>query len=105
MTHIEAMKLALKALDGPYDPEDHECVNVALAALDQAIAEAELVQRAEDAFSRSEQKPVYETPQRKPLTLERIIQITDEIPMDNGGVFVLVARAVEAAHGIKEKNT
>ena len=42
------------------------------------------------------------TPQRKPLTEEQIIEATEHIDTSRHGYFVHITRAIEAAHGIKE---
>ena len=45
-------------------------------------------------------------PQRKPLTDEEIKGIYEDCDAPTGGQFTLAfTRAIEAAHGIKEKNT
>jgi hypothetical protein len=48
-------------------------------------------------------EPVYAapaTPIHKPLTEERIIDVTEHISMETPGCFISIARAIERAHGI-----
>ena len=45
-------------------------------------------------------------PQRKPLTDEEVVEVLGNLrERITGNVFLAFARAIEAAHGIKEKNT
>jgi hypothetical protein len=50
--------------------------------------------------------PLYTTPpQRKPLTDEKVVEMLGNLRESiTGNVFLAFARAIEAAHGIKEKN-
>ena len=49
--------------------------------------------------------PLYTTsPQRKPLTDEDVERIVREATVGEHGIGYTIARAIEAAHGIKEKN-
>jgi hypothetical protein len=45
-------------------------------------------------------EPALSAPQRHPLTVDEIIRITDEIPIDKKGFVIDIVRAVEQAHGI-----
>ena len=48
-------------------------------------------------------KPLYTTPpQRKPLTSEDVERIVREARVGEHGIGYTIARAIEAAHGIKE---
>ena len=50
--------------------------------------------------------PLYTTPpQRKPMTDEDVERIVREARVGEHGIGYTIARATEAAHGIKEKST
>jgi hypothetical protein len=121
MMSIEAMKQALEALQGHgyYDTTQQR---EAITSLRQAIAEAEkqepvqvsikdfvkIVQGKEDLIGRPiywaefPNSDIYPQP-RKPLTDEQIKGIYEDCDAPTGGQFTLAfAKAIEAAHGIKE---
>jgi hypothetical protein len=129
LTNIEAMKQALEALgsymeatDSEADAEAHSLMAAAFFKLKEAVAEAEkqepygYVSIGDDPFFQKETpdigrwETVYTTPpaaQRKPLTDHQITQIC--VDLWSGGwretAMRNFARAIEAAHGIGEKNT
>jgi hypothetical protein len=132
--NIAAMKLALEALERAvstcFDRRAHEDVmsrpehfiNQTITALRTAIAEAESVKpiawaninKHGDITHTNNKRmpwsktPLYTTPpaaQRQPLTEEQLKPIADEYRILFGGWVVDFARAIEAAHGIKETNT
>ena len=88
----EALTLALEALKKVYD-------NVSFyGEVSEAIAAIEAVLNSPNGEAQ---------PQRKPLTDEEIGKIVDTHTTDDGGYDICcsghgVARAIEAAHGIKE---
>ena len=125
---IEAMKLALEALDCIYSPlhvREITKVGNAMKALRQAIADAEKQEphcyMDEYGYVEGEMKqymeenggwyPVYTTPpQRKPLTDEQIFDLSEPFGAfqygdAQGHKRLEFARAIEAAHGITKENT
>lgn len=127
MNHIDTMKLALEALSSDWDG----CVNSrkgeAITALREALAEqpaqqepvvwmemvvANLVREGVNKHKARElAQHFYTTPpaQRKPLTGEKILHLVNthvgapsmSYPLDSSD-WMNFARAIEAAHGIKE---
>ena len=113
----EALKLLVEALS-LYETRTDGLVNKALAAGKEALAQPEQEQGEPVAWLNEEKKiiywhnthetddyhgfkrttPLYTTPQRKPLTDEQI----QECWYRTQGDAELFARAIEAAHGIKE---
>ena len=121
---IIALKLALEALDGLSEPYD---VLKAQEAIKEALALSESSTKCEEtSHAQPEQEPVacvgtngelmwlnkskviyskpiplYTTPpQRKPLSNQKIIEMYNEPRSD--AEMIEFARAIEAAHGIKE---
>jgi hypothetical protein len=120
MTQTEALRLALEALE--YRGTDSwrkrqpaiTAIKAALEAKDEPVAwmcaDASLINKGYARFSHvcmGEWKiPVYTTPpQRKPLTNEQLKAIVsdtvDGVTVSESVLFRCVARAIEAAHGIK----
>ena len=131
MTKDEALKLALEALERCvatcFDPYAHEqamswpehFVNQTITAIKEALAQPEqkpvawmtedecevYTSKQVDGCFQHDHIPLYTTPpQRKPLTDEEIHSVRDSFGEDPV-MLVAFARAIEAAHGIKEKNT
>ena len=71
---------------------------------DMFFTEAEAVEMAQLKGTHAEVKPLYTAPQRKPLTDEDVERIVREARVGEHGIGYTIARAIEAAHGIKEKN-
>ena len=131
----EAMKLALEALEiglaYPGMRFYHDNIRAAITALRDAIAEAEKQEPVawicnhyeagmkndvdywqNDIDALPVGTPLYTTPhaaQRQPLTDEQIDDIWNRYCDEMGEASINdaydIARAIEAAHGIKEKNT
>ena len=137
LQELNAMKLALEALDGLYMPNELERVNKAITAINEVLAE-HAMSKVQRLGQEIEQEPVareavYETiihwdecggkrsrrelasrivslytapPQRKPLSAEQVSEICAEWTDENGNTGSFgrrqIARAIEAAHGIKE---
>ena len=128
MTKDEALKLALEALKYPLN-QSHENFNVdmaellahrAITAIKEALAQPEqepvailhrypskcrmTVEYTDEITEvREGSWPLYTTPpQRKPLTDEEIILIVAECASSHQHTDIHFARAIEAAHGIKE---
>jgi len=122
MTEREALKLALEALEKshtcPLLPDD--CAE-AITAIEEALAQPEqepvawmyevnnahtcldLFEPPDDAYDEGTLHPLYTTPpQRKPLTDEEIAETLTGYRLSDA---IDITRAIEAAHGIKEKNT
>ena len=123
MTKDEALKLALEALK--YEPinktsGEKDLKDQAITAIKEALAQPEqeplacvgpwhdgrltLIPRySHQTFERDQ--PLYTTPpQRKPLTDEEIDRINLVCPpTQQGRTYRAFARAIEAAHGIKEQ--
>ena len=59
-----------------------------------------LAQQAESVYITPPQGIYYTPPQRKPLTIDAIIELAQEIDWPSGA-YIDFARAIEAAHGIK----
>jgi hypothetical protein len=94
---IERLKAALEAKDEPvawfwFDERDGgEWIHIA----DNQINA--------DKFGNAKVIPLYTTPpQRKPLMIDSIIELAQEIDWP-AGAYIDFARAIESAHGIKEK--
>jgi hypothetical protein len=127
MTLIETMKLALEALEA-CNRSDMKQVNEAITALRTAIAEAEKQEPVAwanlDQYGNLHESssqtvppwtfPVYRHPpaaQRQPLTDEQMYEAVRPLCRTDLVARALVEvskdeyRAIEAAHGIKEKNT
>ena len=124
MTEREALKLALEALescdaahitDGGRQWYDEKLVDKAITAIKDSLAQpeqepvGEIVDAIEGAFKCSFTKmlPVgtklYTTPpQRKPLSDEEIETYRHMIDWTAHWSYINFARAIEAAHGIKE---
>ena len=122
----EALKLALEALescdaahitDGGRQWYDEKLVDKAITAIKDSLAQpeqepvGEIVDAIEGAFKCSFTKmlPVgtklYTTPpQRKPLSDEEIETYRHMLDWTAEWSYINFARAIEAAHGIKEKN-
>ena len=128
MTKDEALKLALEALKYPLN-QSHENFNVdmaellahrAITAIKEALAQPEqepvailhrypskcrmTVEYTDEITEvREGSWPLYTTPpQSKPLTDEEIILIVAECAASHQHTDIHFARAIEAAHGIKE---
>ena len=138
LQELNAMKLALEALDGLYMPNELERVNKAITAINEVLAE-HAMSKVQRLGQEIEQEPVareavYETiihwdecggkrsrrelarrivslytapPQRKPLTNGEIytayITATNQtLRATDERLAFAFARAIEAAHGIKE---
>ena len=128
MTKDEALKLALEALKYPLN-QLHENFNVdmaellahrAITAIKEALAQPEqepvailhrypskcrmTVEYTDEITEvREGSWPLYTTPpQRKPLSDEQIILIVAECAASHQHTDIHFARAIEAAHGIKE---
>ena len=125
-TLIEAAKLALEALEryAPQHGNPDDMID-AIAALRTAIAEAEkpVAWVNKDDLGKFDMRvrtncdyyhtmPLYTTPpaaqtaQRQPLTKEQLLRLCG--PQSYGPYnhkIISFARAIEAAHGIKETNT
>ena len=122
MTQIEAMKLALEALKKcRYRSLADEIVDPAIKAIEKALAQPEQepvayttghcenhkqkggcqLHNLQCGWPDCDRKPITAPPQRKPLTDEEIEQINASLngKRDLSRIF---ARAIEAAHGIKE---
>ena len=110
MTKDEALKLALEALDGLSEPYDvlkaQEAIREALAQPEQEPVacvgtNGELMWLNKSKVIYSKPIPLYTTPpQRKPLSNQKIIEMYNEPRSD--AEMIEFARAIEAAHGIKE---
>ena len=116
MTKDEALKLALEALETPWNAPYVDGCDLALGKKMKAIT------AIKEALAQPEQPKVRTgnclrvgvcaseghkiAPQRKPLTGEEIIDYF-QTNMDTGSLlsFADGVRYAEAAHGIKEKNT
>ena len=125
----DVLKLALEALEVATTPlaKDRQEVLRAIAAIKEALAQPPVAKpheqepvawycmehgEAETIWSKQQPpwegqwKPLYTfPPQRKPLTDEQIKIIKISTPCDNTSNFgeaIAFARAIEAAHGIKE---
>ena len=92
---------------------DHELLLEAADAL-EALAQPEQEFVAWEQFYPDFGKPQiainpetvgYVAPQRKPLTDEDVERIVREARVGEHGIGYTIARATEAAHGIKEKST
>ena len=119
MTHTEALTLALEALKENQhlvaDNERHAYVmeyNSIIEKCEEALAEPEHEPATKEQIREAMifNLPLYTTPpQRKPLSLEKILHLVDthvgapsmSYPLDNSD-WINFARAIEAAHGIKE---
>jgi hypothetical protein len=126
MSHIEAMKQALEALEeiNKLSVGDNAIclpaeIDTAIDSLRKAIAEAEKQEPVLWQWKDSEMvtpfektnvegwQPLYTHPQpkREPLTDEEIFKALKGVDISTARVppgFALFARAIEAAHGIKE---
>ena len=115
MTKDEALKLAREALELEdmacrYEKESTpEHIAKAITAIKQALANVatnDTSQECVDKTSESVHEPEYlafmDTPQRKPLTDEEIILIVADCASSHQHTDIHFARAIEAAHGIKE---
>ena len=69
---------------------------------DMFFTEAEAVEMAQLKGNHAEVKPLYTQPQRKPLTDEDVERIVREARVEDHGIGYTIARAIEAAHNIKE---
>ena len=122
MTKDEALKLAMEALEGA---DQIDCdMQAAITAIKEALAQeqepvawgvfegnlhdmffspSEAQEMADLKGTHAEVRPLYTTPpQRKPLTDEDIERIVREARVGEHGIGYTIARAIEAAHGIKE---
>ena len=124
MTKEEAMKLALEALEADeLDMVDDGSGNMvfrkeqAITAMEKLLAQPEQEPLAWISTGTARMihwtadKPAYgddwvplypAPPQRKPLTDEDIERIVREARVKERGIGYTIARAIEAAHGIKE---
>ena len=70
---------------------------------DMFFTEAEAVEMAQLKGTHAEIRPLYTAPsQRKPLTDEDVERIVREARVGEHGIGYTIARAIEAAHNIKE---
>ena len=126
MTKDEALKLALEALEADeLDMVDDGSGNMvfrkeqAITAIKEALAQQEqepvawistgparmIHWTADKPAYGDDWVPLYTTPpQRKPLTDEDVERIVREARVGEHGIGYTIARAIEAAHNIKEKN-
>ena len=126
MTKDEALKLALEALEADeLDMVDDGSGNMvfrkeqAITAMEKLLAQPEqepmawistgparMIHWTSDKPAYGDDwVPLYTTsPQRKPLTDEDVERIVREATVGEHGIGYTIARAIEAAHGIKEKN-
>ena len=117
MTKDEALKLALEALEADplemvADANGHMVFlkDKAITAIKEALAqEQEPVAWMNDMGTHIDLNvsgrgiPLYTTPpQRKPLTDEDVERIVREARVGEHGIGYTIARAIEAAHDIKE---
>ena len=123
MTKDEALKLGLEALEGfiPYLPlkDEAQCnrYDKAITAIKEALAQPEqepvawistgparmIHWTADKPAYGDDWVPLYITPpQRKPLTDEDVERIVREARVGEHGIGYTIARAIEAAHDIKE---
>jgi hypothetical protein len=111
----QALELAFEALEGCYvtfyeDEDIAEAITALRQAIEQAQKQEPLCTAAmfDDAFlAKSGLSPdtkLYTSPpQRQPLTPESVFQIADQHPVEGFDPDIMAfARAIEAAHGIKE---
>ena len=115
MTKDEALKLALEAF-GEIEWSNNsqwqsDRAKVAITAVKEALAQPEQEPVAWEQFYPDFGKPQiainpetvgYVAPQRKPLTDEDVERIVREARVGEHGIGYTIARAIEAAHGIKE---
>ena len=121
-THKEALTLALEALEeihvGNMTPMAEANWNKAITAIKEALAQPEqepygylklntgkFVNEVEGLNPMTDKRylPLYTTqPQRKPLTDEQKLALCKQFP---DHLTFNAIEAIEAAHGIKEKNT
>ena len=122
MTKDEALKLAMEALEGA---DQIDCdMQAAITAIKEALAQeqepvawgvfegnlhdmffspSEAQEMADLKGTHAEVRPLYTSPpQRKPLTDEDVERIVREARVGEHGIGYTIARAIEAAHGIKE---
>ena len=97
---IEAMKMALEALEYALNKPmwNRPKMTVAITALEEALAQPEQEPVIDKSAAKRIATALGWTPQRKPLTDEEI----SEIAINNPPMVHEFARAIEAAHGIKE---
>ena len=69
---------------------------------DMFFSPSEAQEMADLKGTHAEVKPLYTAPQRKPLTDEDVERIVREARVGEHGIGYTIARAIEAAHGIKE---
>jgi hypothetical protein len=123
MTKDEALNLALDAFETSMYPQQKQLQ--AITAIKEALAQPEqepvawrtytgrgyyiidaTLEEAQKNWPDREHQPLYTTPpQRKPLTDEEIVLVVAECAASHQHTDIHFARAIEAAHGIKEKNT
>ena len=116
MTKDEALKLALEAFDSMIGRKP-ERVEQAITAIKEALAQPEqeplawistgpasmIHWTADKPAYGDDWVPLYTTPpQRKPLTDEDVERIVREARVGEHGIGYTIARAIEAAHDIKE---
>ena len=124
----DVLKQALEALEPDVYKAEYvveQEIQKAITSLRQSIADLEKQEpvawitqngkgwlrwhRKEDAELNKNSVPLYTHPQRKPLTVEKILHLVDthvgapsmSYPLDNSD-WINFARAIEAAHNIKE---
>jgi hypothetical protein len=99
MTKDEALKLALEALETSMYPQQKQLQ--AIDAIKEALAESEPWEKFCDSNCVwTDHHPDCELAQRKPLTDEEIMDLCRSLPTTQ--YTTAFARAIEAAHGIKE---
>ena len=69
---------------------------------DMFFSPSEAQEMADLKGTHAEVKPLYTAPQRKPLTDEDVERIVREARVGEHGIGYTIARAIEAAHDIKE---
>jgi hypothetical protein len=94
MTKDEALKLALEALKQIDEAMPFPVAKLAQKVIKEALAQPE-----------PEYLAFMDTPQSKPLSDEEILTYRHMIDWTAEWSYINFARAIEAAHGIKEKNT
>ena len=102
MTKDEALKRALEALEDYKYAEARTIIREALANVATNDTSQERVDKTSEIVHEPEYLAFMDTPQRKPLSDEEIILIVAECAASHQHTDIHFARAIEAAHGIKE---